>query len=167
MSDNELEIDYKWKSAHLEKEKQSLILENKRLQLEISTLHKAIANLFERLSSISVNWFPPHPNEDPTHSSLSSESADGTLNSVITLCERDPSLLKKFSDDIGYLFVDILLFLVQLRRTKSTFSIFSCRRDATQTQRQTTKIFKKLHCLRLLLVAHLKQQSSSSNPGLT
>jgi hypothetical protein len=165
MSDNEFDIDYKWKAGQLEKEKDELVQENKRLHLEISTLHIAIKNLFERISKVSSNWFPPFANENPRYHSLSKEGAFGTFNSVVTLCKRDPSLLKKFSSQIPLFIVDFLLFMVPLKRTKLRSSIFFFQRDPTQRPRAKTDT-NSLHYLEVQKRAHLNQPNFSSNRGL-
>jgi hypothetical protein len=165
MSDYELEIDYKWKSEKLENENKELIEENKRLHLEIGTLLNGIENLYEKLSKVSTKWFPPFSKENPRSDNLSDESASGTLNSVITLCEREPSLLKKFNSEILHFLLDFLLFSVRQLEIKLTSSIFSFQRGATQTSQRKTK-FMQLRCINAHFTDHLKQPNSSSILGL-
>jgi hypothetical protein len=118
MSEGEFELDSTWKSDDVDKEKQELIFENIMLHREISTLRLAISNLFERLSIVSGEWFPRFKYEVPHYDNLSAESHHGTFNSVVTLCQSDPAVLKKFSQKHSHFFFsDFRLFTVRQERT--------------------------------------------------
>jgi hypothetical protein len=69
-----------------------------------------------------LKWFPPFAKENPIYSNFSDEAEKGTFNSVVTLCERDSSLVKKFSKDFPFYIMAILLFMAPLLRTTSVSS---------------------------------------------
>jgi hypothetical protein len=166
MSDNEFSIDYKWLMEKLEREKKGLKIENDRLDKENKALRAAVSKLFERLSAVSGSWRPAAAQNAPKYDNLCDEGASGTFGSVVALCERDPSLLKKFNNAIHLLLLESLLFLVHASHTKPILLTFFFQRDATQTSPQTMNT--NGHPLRpVLFVDHLKQRSSSSNQAPT
>jgi hypothetical protein len=165
MSDGEFDIDLKWLSAKLEREKKELKHENDRLSKENKMLRTAVSNLYERLSVVSVDWRPAAKPKEPTRDNLSDEGYSGTVGSVVALCLREPSLLKKLNEDIPFLILDILLFGVHALQTKRTLLIFSFQKDATQRpQRLNTKRHQSFD---VHAVDHLNQRNSSSSQGLT
>jgi hypothetical protein len=162
MNGGELDIDYKWLSEKLEEEKKEVWKEVYRLSKENKTLRAAIWKLFDRLSIVSGAWIPAVKPKVPTEDNLYDEGYSGTLGSVVALCGRNPSLLKKFSKDIHLLFLDILLSPVHAKQTKQTSSTFFFRRDAIQTSLEIGDM-NGGHFFIVQRKGHLKQRNFLSN----
>jgi hypothetical protein len=114
----------------------SLLIENRRLELDMADLRRSIRLLYSHLSQISSGWSSPLHECAPKCDNICDEGYNDTLNSVVTLCKRDPSLLTKHSSRIHPLFVDFLHFMANAKLTKQTSLNSFFVRAATQTQRQ-------------------------------